>query len=172
MKLWTIQSLQAWEKALEQGELAGHSKYVWESFIHPYHWMMEQMKLRIANYTGEYPIWLWTIRPDLRCSGHLERGLDGVLLEVELRSEDVLISDFQAWHMVLNDSFLAFDEEEEALFNNGKLSITKEQSWERIFDYSTLYKHEYWCDAEYDLQVVTGRISLEQVKLLKTFKAR
>ncbi len=56
------------------------------------------MKRRLPIYTGEYPIWLWPNRPDLRRSAYLERGKKGVLLkvEVELDAQDVLLSEFQA----------------------------------------------------------------------------
>lgn len=172
MILWTIQTKQAWKVAQQRGYLVGDVAYVWEDFLSPYLWMMDQMKKRINFYTGEYPVWLWVKRPDLRCSGHLERGTQGILLEVELNPEKILLSDFDAWHIVLHDAFLALDEEEDRLYEQSLVSMTKEQSWERIFDYQSLKQHEYWNTREPHLQAVTGKIELAQIKSSKEFLAR
>ena len=68
-------------------------------------------------------------KPDLRYAGKLDKGVQGVLLEVTLDLEQVLISDFMAWHCVLNDGYLAFTEEENESFYSGVLETTKKESW-------------------------------------------
>jgi hypothetical protein len=45
----------------------------------------------------------------------------------------VLLSDFEAWHCVLNNGFCAISEEEDRVFEQGELTITKEQSWKEYF---------------------------------------
>lgn len=66
------------------------------------------------------------------------------MLEIELQSYEVLFSDFMAWHIVLSNGFLALTEDEEHLFERQCLSVTKEESWKRIFDYEVLRKSDYW----------------------------
>lgn len=171
MQYWTIQTVEAWNQAQALGFLKGNPEYVWQEFMRSYRWMISQMKQRMPRYDGEFPVWLWTGRPDLRFSGRLAKGQRGVLLEVRLEADDVLISDFQAWHMVLNDHFLALTEREEELYDNGALALTKEESWERIFDYEFLQTHDCW-SGEQELQAVAGTISLDKLKLLKEFTAR
>lgn len=44
--------------------------------------------------------------PDLRASGHLPSGTAGVRLELEVDPDEVLLSDFDLWHYVLNYWYL------------------------------------------------------------------
>ncbi|PZD95905.1 hypothetical protein DNH61_10710 [Paenibacillus sambharensis] len=171
MKLWTIQSFHAWEEALASGYLVGNVNFVWEEFLQPYHWMMEQMKNRLPNYRDEYPVWLWPDRPDLRHSGHMSKGKKAVLLEVNLNEENVLFSDFQAWHIVLANHYLALTEEEDLLFESGCGNMSIEESWQRIFNYDEIRQYEYWEGSE-DLQAVTGAVPLSRIKHIKTFIGR
>lgn len=83
------------------------------------------------------------------------------LIEVELSENKVLLSDFQAWHYVLND-YPIIDHEDEI--------IDKELSWERIFDLEYLQQHPDW--GTLDLQGVTGRIYLNQVKSVREFTCK
>lgn len=171
MKYWTVQSFEAWQGALGLGYLQGNLDYIWEDFLPAYKWMMREMKLRLESYTGEYPIWIWPKRPDLRCSGILNKGTKGVLLEIILNDYEVLLSDFQAWHIVLSNSFLSLTEEEEVLYEMGKVNMSLEESWTRIFDYKGLQQYDNW-QGEIDLQGVTGQVPLGKIKLVKTFIAR
>lgn len=135
--------------------------------------MMSQMEKRIPNYQGEYPIWLWwTEKPDLRCSGHFERGIQAVCLEVEIPNECILLSDFDAWHCVLNDSFCLLFEEEYKLVNQGTFHLTKEKSWERIFDLQAFLESSYWNNSLQEFQGVTGKLEVKHVKKVRSFKAR
>lgn len=158
---YTIQTVDAWKGAQIKGYLVGEREYIYKDWLEPYHWMMSQMVERVKEYNGEYPIWLWLTRPDLRRSAHLERGMKGVLLELIISEERVLLSDFQAWHLVLMDSpILSYEEE----------NIDKEKSWERIFDFDYLMNHSEW--GSIDLQGVTGKVPIDEVKLIKEFIAR
>lgn len=130
--------------------------------------MMAQMKKRLPHYKGEYPIWLWTERPDLRQSGYLERGEQGVLLKVELHSTDVLVSDFQAWHLVFYNDYMSLVEEPE---NEVYTSEEIRKSWELIFELDQLKASELW-GVPHHLQAVTGKILLSQIDAVKEFKAR
>ena len=163
--------IKAWNDALASGYLDGKSKYIWDDFLEAYHWMMNQMKNKLPRYDGEYPIWVWVKRPDLRLSAHLKRGEVGVLLELNLDEKDVLFSDFMAWHIVLANEFLSLCEEEDKQYELGQSAISKEESWERIFAYKELKKFDYW-KGEEDIQGVTGKVSINNIKHIKTFKAR
>lgn len=166
---WTIQTSSAWQKSKKSGVLVGARQYVWEEFIKPYQWMMAQMHKHLPNYTGEYPIWLWTKRPDLRKSGHLPKGEVGVLLIVEIDNNRVLLSDFQAWHFVLSDATFTFEDSHDnpnTILNN----IPKEESWQSIFDFNLLRNHPDWGEISY--QGVSGAIQINEVKFIREFRAR
>lgn len=174
-KYYTIQTIEAWDVALKKGYLEGDKNYIYdEYFLDSYKWMMSQMRKRLTKYKGEFPIWMWTERPDLRCSGHLARGANGVLLEINIDEKDVLLSDFMAWHCILNNMFLPLNEDEDNLFESGLCNISKEQSWERIFDLDMLRKYG---DSQYisnvdKIQGVIGRVEMKNIKLIKRFIAR
>lgn len=168
---WTIQTMEKWKEAQRLGYLFGDEKYIWEEFIEPYQWMMGQMKKRLPNYVGEYPIWLWVDRPDLRESGHLGKGEEGVLLKVEIDEKDVLLSHFQAWHILLNQSYLELEiNEDEPEYNKDEI----EKSWEMIFDLDILKQQPNWKSIleKNGVQGVSGKINLDNINLVKGFIAR
>lgn len=171
---WTIQTKDAWEHALETGVFQGNEEYMaFDNFGPAYAWMKQQMQARLSEYNGEQPLWLWIKKPDMRQTAHDEKGKEIVRLTVELEPRDVLLSDFEDWHFVLNDVFLADDEEEWNANNAGQVAMTKEESWERIFDYYRP-RDESWNGSieNVTLQGTTGRIPLEAVKKVEHFIAR
>ena len=164
---WTIQTMEKWIEAQRLGYLIGDEKYIWEEFIEPYQWM-KQMKKRLPNYAGEYPIWLWNERPDLRESGHLGKGQKGVLLKVIVDEKDVLLSHFQAWHVVLAQSYLELEINEiEQEYNKDEI----EKSWEMIFELNILEQHPNWKSIleKNGVQGVTGKITLDNINFVKDF---
>ncbi|MBB6693560.1 DUF3841 domain-containing protein [Cohnella xylanilytica] len=166
---WTLQTEEGWNIALRRGYLEGNAAYA--MYPEEYLWMMEQMRRRLPRYNGEYPIWLWIEKPDMRSTGHFNSYTKCVRLTVELDERDVLISDFYDWTSVLNNDFIAHNEQEYNDFYAGKLSLSLEESWERIFDYPCP-RDEGWDGTHLWLQGVTGRVYLEQVKKVEHFVSR
>lgn len=155
MKYYTIQKLYAWEDAKERGYLTGNKAYIDEEcFLSSYIWMMKQMAKRIKNYNNEFPIWLWLDTSNI-CFNELLND-EWVLLEINVSDEQVLLSNFEAWHFVLNN--WDFDEENK--------TISKEQSWEYIFDKDKLKKFDYGFEKE-DLQGTIGKVDCKNIKVLK-----
>lgn len=168
---WTIQTEQKWTLALQKGVLIGERGAVWPEFLAPYNWMKEQIyrRLSLPMTEEQQPIWLWTERPDLRRSGHLERGTRGVLLKVELEANKILFSDFQAWHIVLMNDFLqeSVDAREHV---TTWTECEKRRSWERIFDFDWLRNHPDW--GEPTVQGVTPYIATADVMHVQPFTAK
>jgi hypothetical protein len=75
-------------------------------FAAAYDWMRWQMHRRIDGYTGRYPMWLWARirRYDLTSLvRHSAAEFPGqVLLTLRVPAGRVVLSDFMAWHSVLN----------------------------------------------------------------------
>ncbi|MER2107367.1 MAG: DUF3841 domain-containing protein [Solibacillus sp.] len=164
---WTIQTKSKWQEVQTLGYLTGNRAYVDEDFAEAYHWMMMQMKERIPGYAGEYPVWLRTERPDLRRSGYLAKGEQGVLLKVTLDAKDVLLSDFQAWHIVLNNCYMSLELDEDELYTEEEIRT----SWTLIFELEQLKASEIWGEP-LDLQGVTGKVLINQLTCVKEFIAR
>lgn len=167
---WTLQTVEAWEQYKKLGYLEGASAHA--VYPNEYQWIMQQMKKRLPNYNGEHPIWLWVKKPDMRQTGHFRGGTKCVRLTVELDETDVLISDFEDWHCVLNNWFCSDNEKEDIAFEQGLLNITKEDSWERIFALHRIRDPEWHGHEERKLQGTTGRIEIERVKKVEYFVAR
>jgi Domain of unknown function (DUF3841) len=167
---WTMQTIEAWEQAVKQGFLVGDKDLA--MFPESYQWMMRQMKQKLPEYQGEYPVWLWVKKPDMRSTGHFSGGTKCVRLKLELNDKDVLISDFEDWHFVLNNWFCSDNEEEDRNFEQGILSISKEDSWQRIFDQRRVRDPEWHGTCERLLQGVTGQIELSAVKKVEQFVTR
>lgn len=173
-KYWSIQTKSAWEHALNVGHLVGNTNFVsTEYFGLSYDWMKKQMNKRLPTYNNEQPIWLWLKKPDMRASAHHNKGTEIVRITIEMEEEHVLISDFDKWHCVLNDNFCSDSESEEEDFNNQKLSITKVESWERIFELDRTRDSTWWGDqTDLILQGTTGKIPIHSIKKVEHFIAR
>jgi len=93
-------------------------------------------------------------------------------LEFLADPDRVLLSDFEAWHAVLNCWYLSLSEEESE--NWPPPSPFKEEilkSWERIFDPELLKEHSEWVGGE-AIQACIEKIYVNEVIDVAHFKAR
>ena len=153
MRLYTVQPKEVWEQIKSGQDFIcdkKKSEYLDETdisnrgFINGYNWLVKQMNKKIQNPDKiEYPIWAWYKRegineyPDLNGLG-LGYNEPCVMIELEVPDEEVLLSDFDLWHCVLNDSYI-YDEKLTDWDNDILIPINedKEKSWEEIFNVET-----------------------------------
>ena len=168
--LWSIQTRNVYDILMKDGvyhtdpqkSLADDSDFPNEmSLFHvAYDWISEQMRVRIGVPPSPditYPVWAFyqwegkRKRLDMRT--HRVWGLKGtpiVLLTLDIPKNMVLLSDFDAWHCVLNDWFLPMNEKEELLLqeqadsysNVDERENVKKKSWENVFLWDK--ETEYW----------------------------
>ena len=150
MILWTIQHLKAYEKLCETGTLRADAKHLIFNgeFTEAYRWMAEQMTERIGPAPNDtvFPVWAWyqwegqRKRPDMRfhSRGWGEKGTPIVLLTIDVPENLVLLSDFDYWHIVLNDGDLIYPYSEIACYSEEK----KRNSWKNIFDITCSFDSE------------------------------
>lgn len=186
LTVWTVQREAAWRELQALGELTGREEIVDEYFVGPYRWMMGQMARRLPGYRGNYPVWVWVRpKPDLRSSCLLPRGERGVRLTLKIDPARVLVSDFFAWHAVLNRSYLCLDDDEWDWWTSvtppGPVDVetlapdvraAMERSWERIFDLDALAASEWATDGSQRHQGVIERVSIDDVVRVEPFTAR
>jgi hypothetical protein len=175
MTLWTIQPL---------GFLVGnrHEDYIYlrhqvypKDNGYPYFWMRNQMIKRIGiSFNGI--IWAWSQymdskhkRPDLRMGGHLERGSKALLIEFEMPKDQIVLSDFEAWHFPLNNWYLGSDKKFEKVVDRYRdkrypKTIQKriEKSWQEVF---RVHRNK-------PQQATLWQIAVESVQGVKEFVAR
>ena len=119
MLVWTHQPLSLYEKLLVRGVIhcdPDHEEFG-KDYVTAYKWIAKQMEYRIGKppKNVRYPFWAWALldgnpikKPDLRRSEFNNSGTVGeqVLIELEIPDTDVLLSDEENWHYVLNNWYL------------------------------------------------------------------
>lgn len=192
MRLWTVQPRRLYEKL--KAEKVLHcvpelSEMVAEWGFGPaYDWLAGQMNVRVGPPPKDvfYPIWAWhTIewqhqKPDLRRAEF--RGYKGeqVCLELEIPDNMVLLSNEDAWHIVLNNGYYGDCtneqemEKEDAWFDSlppKERHLIKIKSWEKIFNVSPPYESAWEVHGKY-VQATFWELRLDQVVAIRYFKGR
>lgn len=190
MRLWTIQPEYVYDEILKKGfyafnkEKAIEADEFWEEFFKPaYNWLVDQMASKIGNPPEgiDYPMWAWHTYDWKRKSSDLRqrqgtRGEKFVRLEIDIPDENVVLSDFDAWHFVLSNQYMpevynendwdeAFD-----IFEKKSLeeqNIIKEKSWEDIFNLSPV--HSDWINRGQYIQATFWKLDKSQIIKVKHF---
>lgn len=185
MILWTFQPIEIWETLQQDGVYRCDPERLDPDFVRSYDWLAEQMRKRIGPPPEgvQYPVWAWHTqkwkheKPDLR----RERWCYGpgnelyACIEIEIPDGQVLLSDFEEWHCVLND-FLVSDNEEEyekqkeffdSLPEDAQKEY-KEKNWERIFNTSALIND--WIIRGEWIQATFWELRKEQIRRVRFFR--
>lgn len=189
LRLWSIQPIEVWDILSNKGVFICNPKkstllYEDKKFQLAYKWLIAEMEKRIGKRPENVlsPIWAWYLRdwknkkPDLRESGYGERGRKSVCLYLELPKDRVVLSDFNAWHYVLNRMYNE-DSKTEAewkkimeWYDNLPYNIREDlmyKSWQNIFDI-TPYKTEWRSNGAY-VQATFWELFLSDVKDIQFF---
>ena len=190
MTVWTIQPLTLYEELIGYGTLLCDPKQegfwglISEEFQAAYDWLAEQMRMRLAisPQDARYPFWAWALidgaskKSDLRRTEFNNYVGENVILELEIPDDDVLLSDEENWHYVLNNWYLHDvnnDEDKwneiDAWFDNlplDKQEAIKRKSWERIFDKDNADNNWKFVQATF------WELRTEQIKSVRKFTGR
>ena len=117
----------------------------------------------------------------MRAFGFLPKGTKGVRIEFEKPETEILLSDFDLWHFVLNYWHIADNEEQELEFNKLfktssveftdkenytlKLKNILESSWNKIFDMN--YHSIYTADAFKRKKIQATFWTLKSTEIIK-----
>jgi len=179
MRLWTIQTEEAYRAFEQRGFLRGDKRRVDRGWRTAYEWMAQQMALRIGKPPAgcSAPVWAWKTwlersdRPDLRSGAHLPRGTAGVRIAFDVEPDQVLLSDFTRWHVVLNNGWLADDEEEDNVWERSPPDDIR-GTWERIFDLGRGCPEYFGPVETRGVQAALWQIEWPQVREVTRFVAR
>jgi len=196
MRLWTIQTEEAWRTLTERGYLCCSQAVVDRDFIPACQWMESQMITYIGHPANgiALPLWAWYRynndrhqRPDLRRSGHLPRGTRGYRIEFVIPDDDVLLSDSELWHYVLNYWYFPDSERDgatsSALHDCPPCSWSQPPrnqcvnkmiwiSWERVFDLDWSDEYVAAPRENQSIQATFWQLDLVQVTTVDSFIAR
>lgn len=186
----TVQHWERWEKAKRNGRLVADGRRITHKSFRPsYKWMMAQMKKRIPGYSGRYPVWCYYGH---RASYYERMNHYGVkaphaFIHARVPASRVLLSDFGAWHCILNRQYLSLNQREDRAFDkkvgkeywwyeylSAKFKKEIEKSWERIFDLKLLDSKasNIWFGKVDDIQGVIEYIDLSEVKSVSKFNKK
>jgi hypothetical protein len=183
--LYTFQDIAAYKAAKKLGYFtcsAEWSKKEWNrgteadfwDWIRPaYEYMVEQMAKRIPNFSGEYPIWAYAWKIDLRHFRH-EYNSELILFKIDVPEERLILSCMDGWNFVMNGSYFSLSEEEDLRIHGvnydkkpSKRAIRK--SWERIFDRDSKADPD-WLGPTRDFQACCDRVYLDEIVSMRQLK--
>jgi len=155
--------------------------------------MRDQLTKRIGAppHPEAAPLWGWyqwedeaRMRPDLRAvRHHWKPPGEYVLLECELPDEAVVLSDFDAWNIILNNRYVGISDEDEdayaAVRRKYDLRPSEElaenlrtifyRSWERVIDMDVLTEPDWHAMKKKSIQACFWQIGLDEVKSFRRF---
>lgn len=182
LKLWTVRPLSDYEILCQNGIFRTDETFIDDYHVDAYRWIAEQLAKKTPKPTNvTMPVWAWfryegtkKPKPDLRKTAHLPPKTQGVRIEFDIPENQVLLSDFDAWHCVLNDFCYALTDDEydyyeklEQTLSKTEFLAIKQQTWQRIFDLDLIPNPD-----EYAIQAVFWELKLEWVKKVDFFTAR
>jgi hypothetical protein len=139
MILWTIQHLNVYNILKEKGIYKPERKYTMAynniDISQAYEWMKYSMYLLCKSSINmdDEIIWAWyqwegKRKPrDMRKSGYCTKGLPIVQLKIDIPDDNVLLSDFDLWHYVLNGWLIPENEYEKEEYDIDTMIMLQEQ---------------------------------------------
>ncbi len=153
---WTIQNGAVWRQLQRRGRFWVPRHRVEPINRQAYDWLVEQQRQRIPGATGRYPIWAFARikRSDLaiNCRWAARSFPSSMLLTCRLPRSQVLLSEYDTWHVVLNNGYLDANDDPDAMDQwwaeaerrygtaahhspyPPSLQAELEASWPRVFD--------------------------------------
>lgn len=185
MILWTIQPEEVYTNIIEKGLYrCDIDRSIMGSWRKQYDWLVLQMKKRIGLPPEgvSYPVWArhtWEgvrKKPDLRrerwCNGF--KGDRIACIEIDIPDDQVLLSDFDTWSIILVDGLYLMTEEEDKVIEAEYSELSedekwkyKSQNWENVFDIEP-FKNEWMIKGE-SIQATFWELKAEQIRKVRFF---
>lgn len=101
--VWTVQAAEVLDELDDLGVIRVHPEHADPDFAEAYQWLHQQMISRGLMGQDDWPLWGWADIEQGDLALHLEDARDAeVAIRVEVPEERLLLSDYDAWHDVLN----------------------------------------------------------------------
>lgn len=201
MKLVTFQKKEVANLLEKNGRFCVSQEFVtsgnYDFFAPAYSWMIDKMNKRIKNRCQDsvFPIWCWRNELDdlydIDYQEFFPKGTEVAKISLNVDSEDVLLSDYDGYHYVLNNSFLGETESAENIFNDKNIKIFEERfkslnskivvhsvmhkirakaikkSWDRCLDLDKLLWFHHGDKSKRHIQGTIWEIRKEQVEKIE-----
>ena len=190
MKLWTIQPVDVYNNIMSSGKYfcdPNRSSLLEDDlFRNAYSWLVKEMEKRIGDKPEyvKFPVWAWHTwewkhkKPDLR-SFVGKKGPKMVCIELEIPDNEVVLSDFDSWHYVLNKWHFGYETSDEELaekyawldsLSNEEREQEIKKSWQNVFNIEKI--NTYWIIQGQFVQATFWEIKKEQVRKIQFFTSK
>ena len=186
MILWTIQPEEVFDLIQREGVYrCDIHKSGMEDFADvQYSWLVSQMNKRIGPPPEgvSFPVWAYQrwygkrMKPDLRSVQWYWGGKHYKFcrLEIDIPDSEVLLSDEEAWGIILNNGLLGDTEEEsnelDRIYDSlppEKQKAMRDKNWERVFDLTPV--NTEWMRRGEIIQATFWELRKEQIRNAKMF---
>ena len=141
IRLYSKQHLIALENAKDRGYFTGeHGVFDIDeitgydfTFHKQYDWMRDQMAQIVPDFSGERPIWAYPKRPVTHKGWHKLKS-DMVLVTALVPRKRILFSDYEPWHIALNNGLMCDNEKEDDEWWSMSPRPDPSFSWTRCLD--------------------------------------
>lgn len=189
MRVWTVQPVELYDKLKEVAVLhADFAKSEYadaDEFRRAYDWLADQMRNRVGSPPPgvTYPFWAWHTlewkhkKLDLRTMAFRYYSDPSVCMELEIPDDQVLLSDVDAWNLVLNDAYIGdatnqdeLDEEWDWIESlpDEEATALKRQSWDKALDVSPF--DDGWTVRGSFIQATFWELRLDDVRGVRYFQ--
>lgn len=192
MKLWTIQPKEIYDYTIRNGAFIAKAEEasMYQDFADAYDWYVRKMSEKISKPENiKLPIWAWCRwdgkekKPDLRYARFKNTGdnHEYALISLEVPDDEVLLSDFDNWHFVLNNSYLDESNNEEEYDRTqewlSSLTVSERakrtvESWDGILNTELREDPTNWRTNGFEVQATFWVLKKEYVKDVQFFKGR
>jgi hypothetical protein len=165
VRLYSYQHPDAWAAARDREWLTGDHGHV-DDFLGdwgkvPYEWMRSQMAERIPGFSGELPVWAWLKRHNPRSTKWIRRN---VRITAIVPRRRILLSDYDSWHLPLNDGAILLTREEDEAWEHHDDPVEVQATWHRCLEIRDMPWHSYdWAAPPSLIQACVDRIRLDEI---------
>lgn len=185
MILWTIQPEAVYNSIIGDGVY--HCDFS-QSFLRDHKMQYDWLVSKMIKHIGErpkvvsYPVWAWykwngkRKQPDLR-SERWGNGFCGDVfycIKIQIPDEQVLLSDFDSWSIILVNGLISESEEEHNALEKRYNALSKEKqknmkdkNWERVFNIEELDND--WVSCGNFVQATFWELKKENIVFAKKF---
>lgn len=186
MILWTIQPLHIWQQVENDGiYTCDPGLFSMPEFKTQYEWLAKEMSARIGPppKAVKYPVWAWYMqegkrdKPDLRKArwSYGPGDEDYICIELDVPDEEVVLSDFDLWSIVLLHALISENEEDAAILESCYESLPanqkeeyKRKNWDQIFEIKPF--HNEWITRGEWVQATFWQLKKEYVRNVVHFR--
>lgn len=193
MKLWTIQPKEIYDYTMKNGIFITdiEKSYWYQDLKDAYNWYIKKMIEKISKPDNVIlPIWAWyrwngkEKKPDLRYNRFKETGDNELyaLITLEVPDSEVLLSEYDNWHCVLNNSYLDTESNNEKEWDrihdwlesldNCEYERNIVESWDKIFNVELIKDPTNWRNNGFDVQATFWILKKEYIKDVQFFRGK